>query len=72
MCSLCYPEDFFSGLHKDTGIHASSIPTSARLIFHMEIQQVRKQLVIRGRRAWKGLFYARHGPFWMRRARKTF
>ena len=29
------------------GVHASSIPTSARLIFHMEIQQVRKQLVIR-------------------------
>ena len=26
-------------VHKDTGVHASSIPTSARLIFHMEIQQ---------------------------------
>ena len=42
MCSLCYPEDFFSGLHKDTGVHASSIPTTARLIFHMEIRQVQK------------------------------
>lgn len=31
MCSLCYPEDFFSGLHKAMGGHASrgSIPAGA-------------------------------------------
>ena len=29
MCSLCYPEDFFSGLHKVMGDHASRDSTSA-------------------------------------------
>ena len=29
MCPLCYPEDFFSGLHKVMGDHASRGSTSA-------------------------------------------
>ena len=29
MCSLCYPEDFFSGLHKAMGGHASRGPIPA-------------------------------------------
>ena len=29
MCSLCYPEDFFSGLHKVMGGHASRGPIPA-------------------------------------------